>query len=635
MKTRIGVALSFLMILAVPMLAQTEDELARARAAIAEAEAAMNAAVAAGAPVYAKELHDEATARLNLARANFDQAALDRRQAARLRAVEAEAAFRASEAWARLRSAILELENLSGEIASFGGSVPAGTRLVEPALSLQRGDTSAERVEVARRMMITARSAGADALDRKLLEEMDARLGTAEQLAKQREQSHSADHLAYVAEMEARRLYALARLAEVQGLLPGLRMERGRLAQLASEARAAEELRQRQESERRAAELRQRLQNEAAMRRMQQEEIDRLRRQVAEHEAMLRTRFDEDRQARLAAERELDRLMTEYERALLEGGPAVELGQLRRRIDDQRLELEQIRERERSSEQSVRHDLTRLEEVLERERRLGTLSASDLRQREEEIRLQERELERLRAEREERERERQDHDRAFQQRVAAVEERMRQAEAQTAQLRQQLEEERARAATAQAELERSQRELEEREQRQRQQLEEERARAAAAQAELERSQREVEEREQRQRQQFAEMQQRISEIADTRRDARGLIVTLPGIFFDTGKSELKSGTRNTIDKLVEQLTRVENMSILIEGHTDSTGSEEMNMKLSLARANAVRDYLVSSGVPAARIQTSGRGEEAPVASNDTTAGRQQNRRVELVIRELD
>jgi len=127
------------------------------------------------------------------------------------------------------------------------------------------------------------------------------------------------------------------------------------------------------------------------------------------------------------------------------------------------------------------------------------------------------------------------------------------------------------------------------------------------------------------------MQQELARIAATKNDQRGLVVTLPGIFFDTGKSTLKAGAKNTLAKIAEQLKGDSDVRVAIEGHTDSVGSDEKNQQLSEKRANAVRDYLVSSGVPADRVTATGKGEADPVASNKTAAGRLQNRRVELVI----
>lgn len=112
---------------------------------------------------------------------------------------------------------------------------------------------------------------------------------------------------------------------------------------------------------------------------------------------------------------------------------------------------------------------------------------------------------------------------------------------------------------------------------------------------------------------------------------RGLILTLGDILFETGKAILMSGATRTLDKLAEFLEQYPNRKVLIEGFTDSTGSDTYNLGLSQKRADSVRDALTMKGVAAARITTKGYGEQYPIASNATSAGKQQNRRVEVVI----
>lgn len=102
--------------------------------------------------------------------------------------------------------------------------------------------------------------------------------------------------------------------------------------------------------------------------------------------------------------------------------------------------------------------------------------------------------------------------------------------------------------------------------------------------------------------------------------------------FDTNKSDLRAAGKAELDALVDGLGKVKRVDqITITGHTDSRGSEKYNQGLSERRANSVRDYLVSRGVSSSSISTNGRGELEPVASNDTTEGRQKNRRVDIVI----
>ncbi|SRR5581483_6299770 len=125
----------------------------------------------------------------------------------------------------------------------------------------------------------------------------------------------------------------------------------------------------------------------------------------------------------------------------------------------------------------------------------------------------------------------------------------------------------------------------------------------------------------------------LSEILETRREARGLIVNLSDVLFDTGKATLKPGAREKLSKLAGILVAYPGAyRIEIEGHTDSVGSDELNLKLSQGRADSVRDYLVQSGVkPDHLMAARGFGETTPVASNETAAGRQVNRRVEIII----
>lgn len=130
---------------------------------------------------------------------------------------------------------------------------------------------------------------------------------------------------------------------------------------------------------------------------------------------------------------------------------------------------------------------------------------------------------------------------------------------------------------------------------------------------------------------FEEAMQGLGRVSQ---DERGTVVTLQGaVLFQTGKSALAPATRGRLDAVAEALKKSTNeaKTITIEGHTDSTGSEETNMRLSQARADAVRDYLVEQGVSAEKIKAVGRGEGQPIADNSNVEGRATNRRVELVI----
>lgn len=111
----------------------------------------------------------------------------------------------------------------------------------------------------------------------------------------------------------------------------------------------------------------------------------------------------------------------------------------------------------------------------------------------------------------------------------------------------------------------------------------------------------------------------------------GRTVRLNNIFFDTGKSELRSESGPELDRLVTTLNESPKIVIEVRGHTDNTGSNEINAKLSQDRADAVREYFISKGIEPDRVGSKGFGESKPVATNDTDEGRQQNRRVEFVI----
>jgi outer membrane protein OmpA-like peptidoglycan-associated protein len=112
----------------------------------------------------------------------------------------------------------------------------------------------------------------------------------------------------------------------------------------------------------------------------------------------------------------------------------------------------------------------------------------------------------------------------------------------------------------------------------------------------------------------------------------GLVLTVGDVLFATGKAEVAAGGLRSIDKLAEFLKKNPNRNLLIEGHTDNTGNEDFNLKLSQQRADAVRDQLVSRGIAPERITTKGYGPKYPAVDNDSAAaGRQQNRRVEVLV----
>lgn len=127
-----------------------------------------------------------------------------------------------------------------------------------------------------------------------------------------------------------------------------------------------------------------------------------------------------------------------------------------------------------------------------------------------------------------------------------------------------------------------------------------------------------------------ELQQTVSDLKAKETD-RGLVLSLDNILFDVNKATLKPGAERTIEKISEFLNEYPDREIIIEGFTDSTGSDEYNLQLSQRRADAVKEALTGNSVEPGRVQTKGYGEAYPVASNDTNPGRLQNRRVEIVI----
>lgn len=549
----------------------TEREKATTQSHITNAEAALASARVSGAATLAPALYEEAARRLQIARGNWSSSDRDARNIAALRAIEAGYAAAASEAQAQLVATNSEVRSLRSEIGTFGGTA-AELALYDPPTGLSPGATSMDRVIVAENALASARSAGGARVAAADLERAEAILKSARTVARTHKQSTTADHLAFVAEMLARRAEYLARRDLVMDRLPQLRAERTRLAQQAADRRAQEEQARRFEAERQAANL----------------------------EAQLREQIRQDREARLAAEQTLDEVRRRYESALAERSMnSAELQSLRRQVEDQSLALRTVQERERQSEASLANQVSSLESALQRERNEGRLTAEALAQRENELRVQREELARLRTEREESNRRRAEAENARVAAIADAERGRAEAETQAETLRQQMAAERARASETEAELARAREEL---------------ARRDAASQER-----------------ITAMQEALAKLAQTRTTERGFIVTLPGLFFDSGRSVLKAGARNTLSRIADQLRINDQLTVTIEGHTDSVGSDASNQVLSEKRAAAVRDYLVSRGLATDRMTVTGLGETTPVATNDTPAGRQQNRRVELII----
>ncbi len=190
---------------------------------------------------------------------------------------------------------------------------------------------------------------------------------------------------------------------------------------------------------------------------------------------------------------------------------------------------------------------------------------------------------------------------------------------------------RARAEQAARESEMARREEAQQREMAQQEADQERRQRMAA----ERRAQELEEEARRMREQADRLQEQIAEL-EARPTERGLVLTLGSdVLFDLDKYELREGAKRTIERIGEFLMEYEDRQVLVEGFTDSTGARDYNLRLSERRANSVREALVARGVDENRIRTRGYGLDYPVATNDTQAGRQLNRRVEVIISDDD
>lgn len=159
------------------------------------------------------------------------------------------------------------------------------------------------------------------------------------------------------------------------------------------------------------------------------------------------------------------------------------------------------------------------------------------------------------------------------------------------------------------------------------------AEAAKAQAlaEQEKAQKLAEAAEREKAELRARLLQQFNQILETKDSERGLVVNLGDVLFDTGKYTIRPLAREKLARLSGIVLAYPGLKLESEGHTDNIGGEQFNQKLSEQRAQTVRDYLVSQGIPDASVTSTGKGFSMPVASNDTAAGRQKNRRVEIIV----
>src|SRR6185295_48981 len=175
----------------------------------------------------------------------------------------------------------------------------------------------------------------------------------------------------------------------------------------------------------------------------------------------------------------------------------------------------------------------------------------------------------------------------------------------------------ARAAAAQSEADRLRRENE--------------AQRAASQSDLDRAAQERAQLEKEKAELRAQLLLQFNTILQTRDTARGLIVNMSDVLFDTGKFSLRPEAREKLAKVAGIVSGHPGLRLDVEGHTDSVGGDEYNQKLSENRGGSVREYLVGQGMAGGSVSSKGFGKTQPVASNETSNGRQENRRVELVI----
>jgi outer membrane protein OmpA-like peptidoglycan-associated protein len=128
------------------------------------------------------------------------------------------------------------------------------------------------------------------------------------------------------------------------------------------------------------------------------------------------------------------------------------------------------------------------------------------------------------------------------------------------------------------------------------------------------------------------MEKLTATVGTVKQESRGTVITIPGsVLFASGKSTLLPGAQAKLNAVADALKDQADHEIVVEGHTDTQGSDATNLELSQKRAQAVRDYLVAHGVPTSRVRAQGLGESKPVADNKTAEGRANNRRVEIIV----
>ena len=573
---------------------------------LTQADQVLRTAFQAGAEQSATDLYEDAKARLDFARDHWGASDMKTRDLARMRAEEALWAGRAALAKARWIGTNNVITGLQTDIRHFGGTSEDIAIVNEPAtISRDWGTDSNAHVRYAQSLIDQAKAAGAESIAGNDIRPAEENLKTAREILRAERNNAIADHLAYVAEMMARRSYYMTRFNAVDPYIGKLQLSRTRYAQQETERRAAAERAQRQAAEQQAAQLRQQLATEQANRQAQADELARLRDQLRASREALRARIEADHAARLSAEQTLDQAMARYQAAVNTGNSA-EVEALRRQVEDEQLSLRTVQERERLNEQMMSAEVEGMKAQSQ-----GITDASLLSKQQADLAATQAQLAQRRKDREQDLARRAESEKRMQAAIDEANRRRADAEAQAQSLQQQTVAAQQAAQSAQQAAQAAQQT------------------AQAAQAAAQATQQQLDKRESESR-----LQSNLARIATTRRDTRGLIVTLTGeILFDTGKTALKPGAKATLRRIAAELKNDPNMKVTIEGHTDNTGGVELNDRLSRERAEAVRAYLIDEGVAAGKLTAVGRGEGEPVASNKTAAGRLQNRRVELVITE--
>ena len=624
--------------IALPLAAQPNNAL------LSQAQQMLAQAEAAGAPKYATSLYEEARWRVQFAQANWNSPKPATNEQAEMRADEAAYAARAAIAKARWLSTNAAIRDLQSDITRFGGR--SDVVLVEeaPSYAFNRGTTTKDRIAYAQAAIDQAKAAGAQSIPDNDLATAQADLESARKVSRGRDNSDIADHLAFDAEMMARRAWYMAQYQQSVKVLPGVQIQRTQLAQTASERSAEAERLQRQQAEQAAAALQQQLAAEQANRQAQAAELDRLRQQVEETRRAEQARVEADRNARMQAEQQLDAAFVRYQTAVATGTPS-DIDAARRAVEDQQIALQVAQARERADEAALDAEISGMRADLEASQRAGNVNAQILSERQAQLINLQTQLDQMRREHQEDINARNALNEQRQALINDAQTKRQQAEAQAQELRQRAEQAQQQAQAAQQQAQAAQQQAQQAQQQMQQmqsqtkeqvQQATQQAQAAQqaaqqAQSDLAKAREEIAARDAEARRLRREAD--LAKLAATRAEQRGFIVTLPGIFFDTGKSQLKPGARNTLQKIADVLKTDPTIKMSVEGHTDSVGTAEKNLELSEMRANAVREFLVNAGVPADKISATGKGEADPVATNKTAAGRQQNRRVELIIQQ--